>query len=272
MAVYAPTRADLRQELARMMQDAWASTTTSVGTSTTAIDTMLTQANNFWRNAWFLPTSGTYSGTEKQVSSSTLSTNTLTVGPAYGGALASGITYELFKRFSAAVYQEALNQAIREVGSVALVDKVDVSLTLAANTWEYTLPSGFRYIRRMSYLNGTTDDTRVFLAPDQDWYIRFASTRKIVFGGSLNFPANTLMIEGQSAPAEMTLDATTCPVQPNYLLAYGKFYLHSILAGSDDDEASYHERQMLIWEKQYEKRKADMSAHVYPGSKSIEPF
>jgi len=255
-----------------MMQDAWSSTTTSVGTSTTAIDTMLTQANNFWRNAWFLPTSGTYAAIERQLSDSTLSTNTLTWATPYGGVIATSTTYELFKRFSAAVYQEALNQAIREVGSTALVDKVDVSLTLAANTWEYTLPSGFRYIRRMSYLNGTTDDTRVFLMPGQDWYIRFAGTRKIVFGGSLNFPANTLMIEGQSAPAEMALDATTCPVQPNYVLAYAKFYLHSILAGSDDDEASYHERQMLIWEKQYEKRKADMTSHVYPGSIAIESF
>jgi len=206
VAVYSVTRADLRQELARMMQDSWSSTATG-GSTTTVVDTKLTQANNFWRNAWVMMTGGTSGNLlqVRQASGSTLSSTTVTVGPAFPSSVAATDTYELFKRFRPEDYHDALNQAVREVGDVALIDKVDTSLTLAADTWEYTLPSGFRYIRRMSYLNDTTDDTRVWI-PNDLWYIRFASTRKIVFDGSLNFPANTLTIEGQSAPAEMSAE------------------------------------------------------------------
>lgn len=271
MSVYTNTRADLRQELARHMQDSWIGIATG-GSTLTVVDTKLTQGNNFWRNAWVLLTSGTNNnGQIRQASGSTLSSNTVTFAPAVTDAVAAAATYELFKRFNPDIYHQALNEAVREVSDVALADVVDVSLTLAANTWEYTLPTGFRYIRRISYLEGTTDDTRTFI-PGDLWYIRLASTRKIVFDGSLNFPAKTLMIEGQGAPAEMASDTATCPVHPNFVLAYARWYLHSILAGSDDEEAAYHERQMLIWERKYEERKATQTAHIYPGSFSVEPF
>lgn len=270
MAVYSVTRADLRQELAMMMQDDWASTATG-GSTTTVVDTKMIQNDNFWRNAWVLITATNNNLQVRQATGFTASSDTLTFAPAVALAVANADTYELFKRFRPEVYHQAINQAIREVGSLALVDKVDTSLTLAADTWEYTLPSGFRYIRRLSYLNDSTDDTRVWI-PNDLWYIRFAGTRKIVFDGSLRPPANTLTIEGQSSPAELSAEATACPVQPNYALAYGKWYLHSILAGSDDEDAAYHERQMLVWEPRWRDLKAEMTSHVYPGSKSVEHF
>ncbi len=108
------TLANAQIELSKQIQDWWASTSTSAGAAggTTIVDTALQAKQSDWiqYNAWDRITSGTYDGEERKISS--LSTSTLTT-LAHTGQIASSVTYEVHRLFTASEKRLALLWAAR---------------------------------------------------------------------------------------------------------------------------------------------------------------
>jgi hypothetical protein len=104
-------------ELSKQLGDYHTGTTTSAGAAggTTVIDTALKAKANDWvetGEAYTRITSGTYDEQERKISSLDNSTGTLTT-LAHGGQIASGVTYEVHRLFTADKKREALVWAAR---------------------------------------------------------------------------------------------------------------------------------------------------------------
>jgi len=105
------------QELSKQIGDYWASTATSNGAAggTTIVDTALKAKANDWvetGEAYDRITSGTYDEEERQISSLDNTTGTLTV-LAHGGQIASAVSYEIHRLFTASDKRQALVFAAR---------------------------------------------------------------------------------------------------------------------------------------------------------------
>ncbi len=71
------------------------SATTSLGLATTLVDTARTESNDYWNNMTVLILGGAYKGQSRRISDFDLATNTITVSPAFNGAIASGVRYAI---------------------------------------------------------------------------------------------------------------------------------------------------------------------------------
>lgn len=105
-------------ELSKQIGDFWNSTTTSGGSGTTLLDTALKAFPNDWIDAtstqmWDRITSGTYVKEERRITSLANTSGTLTV-LAHGGTIASSVTYEVHRLFSASEKRRALIYAARK--------------------------------------------------------------------------------------------------------------------------------------------------------------
>lgn len=105
--------------LSKDIGDYWAGTLTSNGAAggTTIIDTALMVKANDWiadapQEMYDRVTSGTYDNEERKISSLDNSTGTLTL-LAHGGQIASGVTYEVHRLFSASDKRRALIDAAK---------------------------------------------------------------------------------------------------------------------------------------------------------------
>jgi len=104
-------------ELSKQLGDFWNSTTTSSGSTTTLIDTGLRAFNDGWIDSqstqmWDRITSGTYDEEERRITSLVNTTGTLNT-LAHGGTIASAVTYEVHRLFSASEKRRALIYASR---------------------------------------------------------------------------------------------------------------------------------------------------------------
>ena len=92
--------AQLLEGLSSFVNDWESSTTTSAGNSggTTLIDTYMSRFGDSHLSGMFIRlTSGTYNTQIRRITSNTQNTGTITVSPAFGGQVASGVTYELHR-------------------------------------------------------------------------------------------------------------------------------------------------------------------------------
>src|SRR3972149_846942 len=105
-------------ELSKQIGDYWASNATSAGAAggTTVVDTLLKAKANDWISleAYDRLTSGTYDNEERKISSLDNTTGTITV-LAHGGQVASGVTYEIHRLFTATEKLRALVNAAAHI-------------------------------------------------------------------------------------------------------------------------------------------------------------
>ena len=141
------------------------STTSGSAGATDIIDTKLRGAANdpLFAGKWVIITSGARDGDTAVVTSNTATPVTLTVSPALGGTLASGVTYELWdKEFRTTLVHNAINQAIQFITGKAYDPEEDVSLHLNGFERRYVIPSVFgdfisKLERRYSYSSSSID-------------------------------------------------------------------------------------------------------------------
>ena len=116
-------------ELSKQIGDYWASTSTSGGSSTTIVDTALSAKAADWitDEAYDRITSGTYDDEERKISS--LSSSTLTT-LAHGGTIATAVTYEIHRLFTATEKKRALIYAARNIFPYCFSQIRDETLTL----------------------------------------------------------------------------------------------------------------------------------------------
>lgn len=96
----AQSGAQLLEGLSGFVNDWETSTTTSAGNSggTTLVDTYMSRYGDSHLSGMFIRlTSGTYTTQVRRITSNTQSSGTVTVTPAFGGQVASGVTYELHR-------------------------------------------------------------------------------------------------------------------------------------------------------------------------------
>lgn len=129
---------DASLALAKILGNVGDSITTSAGTTTTLIDSLRTEAADYWNNGTLWITSGTYASNSRVVSD--FASGTFTFSPALAGAPGSGKyysylsgTWPLYKLW------DFINRALSEIGDVP---QTDATLTTVAYQEEYTLPAG----------------------------------------------------------------------------------------------------------------------------------
>lgn len=115
MSVESITRPALRRRIATALQDDLVHGTATAGTSTTLVDTNLlgNYSDDSFNGAWIRINAGTGVGQERAITDFVGSTSTITVGYAWGTTPDATSVYEIHRRFSAAQYDAAIDQAIR---------------------------------------------------------------------------------------------------------------------------------------------------------------
>lgn len=155
-----------RQEVAARAAQFIMGTATGGSTTTVTDATNLTYVDNYWNEAFALFTSGTNNGLIRKVQTSSLSSTQLTLYSAVTGAVASGDTYELYRRFSP--------QDIMKAGNSALLKSYPYfyyhgrfTFTATQDTLTYALPTGPDMIGADSVLR--VEYQKFTAAANADW-------------------------------------------------------------------------------------------------------
>ena len=145
------TRQQLRVSIGYALGKLFEGTTTSTASDATSVlDTKLRGGDDEHIGSWVVSTSGTNDGEIRQASDS--ATADITVAPAFGATVPSGMTYELWDRaFPPAAINEFINMAIYDATGRFYVPDEDISLHTSKKTSRYTIPSNIAAIRRIDY-------------------------------------------------------------------------------------------------------------------------
>lgn len=266
MAIYKTTLDQLVERVCKLFLRDWTEgTTTASGSTTTLKDTARQEADDYWnsKNAYVYIRSGSYAGHWAKVTDFAVSAGvgTITFAPAAGGAIASGVSYSLHTEFERDEVVEAINLAIDMVAEEALVWKIDeTSVTLVADTYEYTLPTSFMYIHKITMADSDGNFYDNPIPPDQYKVIK-SSTPKLHF---LCMPpdeqhtdhywgqlwANTdltatrkLRIEGLGSPDVLSADTDACSISPAYLTLQAAAILHMGRSRGTESDPDDHYKQ-----------------------------
>ncbi len=132
---------------------------TAAGTTTTLVDSALTEPADFWNGGllWFL--TGALVGKTAQISDYALAGTTLTF-PAQTQAPGAGSAYALANlEYPRAALVSAINTALVEMGSLP---NEDTSLSTVADQEEYDLPAGVSDVRKVEIATATAAPYRYF--------------------------------------------------------------------------------------------------------------
>lgn len=146
-------------------------TTTSAGAAggTTVVSTALYRfADDEINNWWVLVTSGTYAGQSREITDFVSSTGTITVTQAFGGQIATSVTFEVMP-FDPADVERALNKALYDSYDYIVVRLNNQTLSTREGQLEYSIPSTFREAPARVYMEvpyGLTGEEQLLLNPD----------------------------------------------------------------------------------------------------------
>lgn len=130
-----------RAEVSRRAQEFITGTATG-GSTTTLVDAnALHYVDGYLAESVVLATSGTNNGLQRRVQTFTGSTTTATLYSAFTAAVASGMTYEIYRRFIPGDIDTAINRAIN-VGAPDFREKVRAVATATSDTLQYAFPTG----------------------------------------------------------------------------------------------------------------------------------
>jgi len=165
--------------------------------------------------------------------------------PDLSSAVETGDLFELYQDYSPAEMNDAINLAIAMVEEEALQDKVDASIQIAANTYEYNVPAGYTYIDEVFQESGTADrySPSSNLIDVRHWRILHGASPKIWFDNAyanLTVGRN-LRIVGQAIQEQLTVDTDTCAINQAYILYQAKANLHFARV---DEEGDAHWNKM----------------------------
>jgi len=152
---------------------------------------------------------GTNVGVTKRVTDWVLADLLLTVHSVYDAACDATSYIELHRIFTEDEYRKAINLAIQSLKNKYLIDVIDETTTLVADTFEYTLPTTLHFVHRITTENavdgGLFYDTGVI--DTRNWEL--ISPRKLKLNKSYYSVSagKDLRIEGQGVQATVDGDA-----------------------------------------------------------------
>ena len=175
------------------------STTSGSAGTTDLIDTKVRGADDDHNGKWIIVTSGARDGDIAQVTDWVASTNTFTVSPAFGGTLASGVTYELWDHeYRPQFVNNCINQAIHYVSGKAYDPEEDITLHLHANSRRYVAPANIAAVSKLEYRrsvasasidaceSGWTEQSNVTQAFDTSQRMEGSASLQLILAGGLS--------------------------------------------------------------------------------------
>jgi hypothetical protein len=137
------TLKDIRERvgLNGFFADTVVSAATSLGTTTTLVDTGLKQLNDWWNYGAILILTGTNAGHVRYITDWDQSTSTFTLDRALPAAVASAVQYEVHRFAHPHDKNNAVNEAIRAAAKRWTRKIEDASLSLDSDTFTYSLAS-----------------------------------------------------------------------------------------------------------------------------------
>jgi hypothetical protein len=237
MAVYSKTLYELRQSVAMSLDDLYVCQVDANATNATCANATLLKSDDFfngWDIRFYL---GTHKDITREVTDFDNATNTVTFAPVLASNTDTTDYFELHKIYSTRQYNDAINRAIEMFKDEYLLDIKDETTTFSTNTYEYSVPSGFRYISQIYYEDITDANTFYTknLIDDRLWWIVGGSTPLIKFndrfgiGSELN--GKKMRIIGQQIQSDLTNDANTCALPPEFIIEQAR----AILLRQKDD-------------------------------------
>jgi hypothetical protein len=137
------TLKDIRQRvgLNGFCNDTIVSAATALGTTTTLVDTTLKQPDDFFNYGSIVILTGANAGDVRYITDWAQTTSTFTFDRALDAAVASGVEYEVHRKWHPYDKNNAINEAIRAGGTRWTRYIENTTLTLATNTYTYSLAS-----------------------------------------------------------------------------------------------------------------------------------
>ena len=231
----------------------YATGTATGGTTTTIVDTGgLYQPDDHWNGAYayILTDAGGASaapeGQERPVSDFVQSSGTATVLAAFTAAVAVGDTYELLPE-QRTTLKRAINAGVCSAAEAWPIIAVDTTtVTLAADDYDYTLPTDVLDIITIWYQDDTDEPWREL--PGRMWKVTGIPGAQTLFLSTYNDldEDNTLRLEYTKRVSELATDASALgvgePVEAplvEYVVEHALWWLHD--RASNRDEGRYRE-------------------------------
>ena len=147
------TREQLRVSVGRNLGAVFVGTTTSTASDATSVlDTSLRGGDNQHNGKYVVATSGTNDGEKSRANDYAASTNDITVSPAFGATVPSGMTYELWNEpYDPVEIEEFLNEAILDATGRVYDPEESVALFADGNQARFDLPSEFNMVNKIQY-------------------------------------------------------------------------------------------------------------------------
>jgi len=249
MALYSNTRIVLRHLTARLCQDLITGTVTSPSSGTFVIAETDWEKSDDYFNKYveMFCYAGTGVGTSGNPTDWVNTSHTLTFKPA--ASLTADDSVEMHRTFTVNEYNDYINLAIDMVAKEALLNKVDESVTLATDTYQYTLSTQFLYVHGIEMESSTSGvyNTEKPINPKY-WRILRASTVELEFVKELWAPIadRVLRITGLASPSKLDTDSEECPVNPAFITYQAAALLHQSRIRGSDVDSEYHRGQMIL--------------------------
>lgn len=262
VSVTGTTRATLRRNIADSLMDLIELEATAGSTTTFTDPLALLDTDHAFRGAEILVTSGANQGEVRRVYDSDEDSQTLTLTPALGTAVAAGVTAELYNLksvgFRVDAYNRAVNRAILDAfPNNAMLVEDELADAFDADAGVVEIPAQFSHVSQVWYQDPSTGvwcEVPVALSGqlDQDgWAIRHG-TLEVSIGGNAAADADgkTIRLVGYGQPAPLDDDTDLTDTDPQWVQFYAAWLL---LASRGRKDAEVYALMGLL------KNQADMS-------------
>jgi len=162
-SIQSRTRTQIRQQIGRHLNDAIISTCTSNGgDAVSLLDTYglgKFADNEVNGRQVYIPTlhtAGVPAGEKAWVSSFAAATADATIAPTFTANTISGGAYEMWKTFTVEEVHDAIDLAVMSVTDEAYQYQQDETIWTQTDLYEYTVPTGFKQIHRIEYVESTS--------------------------------------------------------------------------------------------------------------------
>jgi len=185
--------------------------------------------NNF-RYWWGRFTGSTNAGTNFRVTAFANTNGDLTISPAVSDGPVAADTFQLMKQVHPDELDTAINWGILSTENIALEPKKDETLVTVANTYEYTIPSGFEYISEVIEEGGTENEFHKYYIVDyRGWdIVSDGTTPKLVINPQYytQTVGRNLRLIGQSKPSVLATESATTEIFAPYIVCKALEYLY----------------------------------------------
>ena len=265
MSLYSNTRIVLRHLTSRLCSDLITGTVTSPSSGTFVIAETDWEKSDDYFNKYveMFCYAGTGVGTSGNPTDWLNSSHTLTFKPA--ATLTADDSVEMHRTFTVNEYNDYINLAIDMVAKEALLNKVDESVTLATDTYQYTLSTQFLYVHGIEMESSTSGvyNTEKPINPKY-WRILRASTVELEFVKELWAPIadRVLRITGLASPSKLDTDAESSPILPSFLTYQAAALLHQSRIRDSGVDSEYHRGQMVLCQAMADKERLGLRVSI----------